>query len=628
MTADAVERIWTDEPVFRVTSRGYNRLVGLWDYLTPTRADEAEQEANRWIKALRSVEIDGRPFRDRFTYRGDSLWWFAELYLHKTGAVTSSLRTILALEGLVECELPEALQLVEGDRVTGWLAWQVASARGVKFNGRRGVRLTCWRRTMGIRARASFFQSSALVRRLRDPTPAVGSQAAGAVCFVHSAFWRKGSDEDVYVGPVLRALAKRLAGRMTLVGVGPTTQFRGRGWRERTTDLRAAGSAADAVKRVESFAGWKQIEPSLAVWRMRGATRRALLASPQMKAASLIRDCNLWPIVVCELTGISHLQFPWSARAMDESAAALDTLAPEVVVTYAEAGGWGRALTLEARRRSIPVVALQHGFIYRHWLNYQHEEDELSPSATNAADRGFPLPTCTLLHDDLALKQLTTMGRFPSDALAVTGSTRLDSLVESARSLSPADLSEVRASIEARTDQHLVVVASKFSQLGPALSALAAAVRQMPDVFVLVKCHPAEEPDPYERIAESAPNFRVAGASSDLGRLIAASRVLVTVNSTAAIEAMVLGVPALVVNMPNNLTPFVEAGVMAGARRLEEIGPTLRSLLYDEEHRTELARLRRSFLTTNRIGSDGRAAERAVEAILARMAGPSSSCAH
>ena len=62
---------------------------------------------------------------------------------------------------------------------------------------------------------------------------------------------------------------------------------------------------------------------------------------------------------------------------MDEAAAALDALQPRAAVTYAEAGGWGRALVLECRRRNIPTAGLQHGFIYRHWLNYLHEPDEM-----------------------------------------------------------------------------------------------------------------------------------------------------------------------------------------------------------------------------------------------------------
>ncbi len=106
---------------------------------------------------------------------------------------------------------------------------------------------------------------------------------------------------------------------------------------------------------------------------------------------SKLEALDLWPLVEPELEGIATLQFPWSVRAMDEAGAALDALKPDAIVTYAEAGGWGRALMLEARRRGIPSVALQHGFIYRHWLNYRHEPDEVRPSAANAADRGFPL---------------------------------------------------------------------------------------------------------------------------------------------------------------------------------------------------------------------------------------------
>ena len=75
------------------------------------------------------------------------------------------------------------------------------------------------------------------------------------------------------------------------------------------------------------------------------------------------------------------------------------------VVTYAEAGGWGRAIVLESRRRGIPLVGLQHGFIYRHWLNYLHEPDEMAAGSRSALDdRGFPRPTLTLLFDDYAAR--------------------------------------------------------------------------------------------------------------------------------------------------------------------------------------------------------------------------------
>ena len=75
---------------------------------------------------------------------------------------------------------------------------------------------------------------------------------------------------------------------------------------------------------------------------------------------------------------------------MDEAGAALDALDPAAALTYAEAGGWGRAIVLECRRRGIPSAGLQHGFIYRHWLNYLHEPDEMIPDPDHAGGRGFP----------------------------------------------------------------------------------------------------------------------------------------------------------------------------------------------------------------------------------------------
>ena len=71
---------------------------------------------------------------------------------------------------------------------------------------------------------------------------------------------------------------------------------------------------------------------------------------------------------------------------------------------------------LEARRRGIASAGLQHGFIYRHWLNYLHEPDEMAPAPGNPADRGFPRPTLTLLYDEFAAGHLAIGGPLPARA--------------------------------------------------------------------------------------------------------------------------------------------------------------------------------------------------------------------
>jgi UDP-N-acetylglucosamine 2-epimerase len=287
-----------------------------------------------------------------------------------------------------------------------------------------------------------------------------------------------------------------------------------------------------------------------------------------------------------------------------------------VAFTYFEAGGWGRALMLEARRRRITTFALQHGFIYRHWLNYLHEPDEMAPSPANPADGGFPRPDCTLIFDEFTREHLERQGRFPPERLRVTGSPRLDAVVAAARAFGPAARATLRAQVGAGADTPVVVVAAKFAQLGRAFAAVVEAAGAMPDIRVVIKPHPAESADPYRETSVNASNVVVAPPSAGLGQLTAIASALVTANSTAAIEAMPLGVPALVVALPNNLSPFVEAGVMAGAATPAEVEPALRALLYDREMRQRIVAAQGAFMRRYRIEADGRAAERAAEAIL------------
>jgi hypothetical protein len=301
---------------------------------------------------------------------------------------------------------------------------------------------------------------------------------------------------------------------------------------------------------------------------------------------------------------------------MDEAGAALDVLSPRVALTYAEAGGWGRALTLEARRRRVPTVGLQHGFIYRHWLNYLHEPDEMQPLGTDA---GFPLPTRTLLFDDVAAGQLAGPGHFPAESLIVTGSARLDQLAADVARLRT-NREAIRLELGVAAGRHVVVLAAKFSEIARDLPGLCKAVAAQPAVQLLIKPHPAETPEVYAASAAAAPNVRIALPGADLARLLAAADLLVTKNSTVAIDGLVLGLPALVIGLPNNLSPFVSAGVMLGANG-DAVGPALAAVLYDQDARARLVEKAGAFAASHDMQSDGRAARRAALAITGLMTG-------
>jgi len=596
------------DAIFLIENTAGTRQVDLLAYLDGAADERAAADALAWIKDLRRARVDGQSLRQRFTFRGDSLWWFAELYLHKQQVVVHLFRGIAALQALIDRERPASIQFVRGGYLARGLAPQVAAARGVSYKGPRTFGRALTVRLAAIEARATALNAASLASRLLRGAMAGRPRPTRAVAFVHRAFWRADSGEgsaEAYIGPVLAALEQRLpSDDLAYVSLGPASNFRARRWWH---PLRT-GSNASSAPAIEAFAPRAALAPSRAVWRDRHRFRRALWSSDDLRQRAIIGGCDCWSVIREELAGIALLQWPWSAKTMDEAAAALDALQPRVAITYAEAGGWGRALILECRRRGIPSIGLQHGFIYRHWLNYLHEPDEIACDPEQPSDRGFPIPTQTLLFDDYAAQHLVDRGRFPATALKVTGSPRLDALAAEVGKRSPASGAEA-----------LVLVATKYREARRVLPALIEAAATVPGVRVAIKTHPAETPDAYAGVASGRSHVTVLDASTPLAPLLRACRGLITVNSTMALDAAVLDIPALVIGLPNNLSPFVDAGIMIGlneAAAPSEIAGALQRFLYDEELRGELARARASFLTRFNIRADGHAAERSAAAIL------------
>jgi CDP-glycerol glycerophosphotransferase (TagB/SpsB family) len=137
----------------------------------------------------------------------------------------------------------------------------------------------------------------------------------------------------------------------------------------------------------------------------------------------------------------------------------------------------------------------------------------------------------------------------------------------------------------------------------------------LPTVRLVVKTHPAEIVDGYVSLAAGLERITIAPASADLARILAASDAVVTRNSTVAFDAMVLGLPALVVGFPSNLSPFVDAGVMMGADP-GTIRGSLERVLYDRTVRQSLLDEARAFVAREDVRADGGAARRATDEIL------------
>ena len=200
--------------------------------LTPADRESIRSDANAWIKRLRLADYGGQSMRDRFTYRGDSLWWFTELYLHKMRRFEAALATLTALGAAIDQHSPTRLVLSAASPVVREAARAFGAARKIPVDlggvsAELGSASTWSSYVIGLTSRLPRWRPS------RGPAPSAHPAIAA---FVHTAFWRSGGEtasggQETYIGPVLDAVARLVPpGDLHFVGVGPRRNFRARRW--------------------------------------------------------------------------------------------------------------------------------------------------------------------------------------------------------------------------------------------------------------------------------------------------------------------------------------------------------------------------------------------------------------
>ena len=116
----------------------------------------------------------------------------------------------------------------------------------------------------------------------------------------------------------------------------------------------------------------------------------------------------------------------------------------------------------------------------------------------------------------------------------------------SRRALSKEQIDAARRDAGAAGAEPLLLIVSKYTEIRSQLPALLEEIRALSGVRAAIKTHPAETPAPYQAAAEGVTNVRVLPATSPLAPLLKGAQLVITVNSTVAIDGLALGIPALI----------------------------------------------------------------------------------
>ena len=519
----------------------------------------------RGSSACASCRYGGQTMRERFTYRGDSLWWFTELYLHKMRRLDRAVSVTLALDAARERHAAVRLAVDTADLVTRDAAHAFGRARGCR--SRRAAARSSAGATPGRAiSSASPPRSRGCGRRCRRRAPSRPSSPrsstprSGAPTRAATARDRKATS-----GRCSTPSRRRLAPAICAASASgrDATSARADGgirWSDRAP-------CTPMVTPIERLAPRERARPALDLWRRRSTlARRDRQPARTFAPPAMFRGCDLWPILRRELEAVALAAVAVVGARDGRSGRRASTRSrrSRASPTRRRAAGAARscskrAAAASARSASSTASSTATG------STTCTNPTRCSRSAPIAAARSRIARWCSIATRQRTSRRPATFRRPPSSSPAARGST-------SSPPASPNARRRAR-----RFARELGVAPTAAWSCWPRSSPRSGS--ELPDAdrggrercrrcAWSSKSHPAETADGLRRRGRRRePASTVAPAATDLARLLAAADALVTMNSTVAIDGLVLGVPALVIGLPNNLSPFVDAGVMLGRRR-------------------------------------------------------------
>jgi hypothetical protein len=287
---------------------------------------------------------------------------------------------------------------------------------------------------------------------------------------------------------------------------------------------------------------------------------------------------------------------------------ALKFLQPKAMLTSCEYCKMGRAATIAANQATIPTVALQHGIITPvHWGYIFSSSDEVSfHDAVNCR----PIPLYTLIYGPGYQDLLLNKSTYPPESLVVTGQPRYDHLYHIAMDSSKEDFMKKH-----NISSPLIVWTSQGDlpeqETMENINCFLGLIKSIPEITLFIKPHPNEEDFSIYEPLTRCKNV-VLSRDVDLYKLLNACDIMITKNSTTAMEAAALDKPVIVLNLSRipDVVDYVKEGIAVGVYKSEDLPPRVKALLKDE---SELESSRKGYIKKYLYKVDGRSSDRVAE---------------
>ncbi len=292
---------------------------------------------------------------------------------------------------------------------------------------------------------------------------------------------------------------------------------------------------------------------------------------------------------------------------------------PSLVLIECEYGGFQRPLLTAAKLKGVPTLAIQHGVIHESHSGYLYRKDDIS--LTGSVKSPYcPIPDKTAVYGTYHKDLLTNVSAYPENTVIVTGQPRydllynVDNIYSKEQFLKKYNINKNHKIILWTTQSHGMSDEENKNNF----KAMFETLKNLKDVTLIIKQHPGEGEKYTKMIKDALKDYNlnvvITSKSSDTYEQLYVCDVMVTKNSTTAMEAVALSKPVIVLNLSGepDVVGYVTEGVALGVYNEKDLKPTIEKLLKDD---FELAENRDKYIEKYLYKIDGKSTERVINLI-------------
>lgn len=315
----------------------------------------------------------------------------------------------------------------------------------------------------------------------------------------------------------------------------------------------------------------------------------------------LLDDINVWNVFRDHFWFYHTVQFPRIVKYIETGKRIVEIEKPEVVVFLGDGPVPSRTFSTVAEKFQIPTILISHGIYF--------PIEAYIPKCKYVAVWGPKFKEYIVLKG-LNKEQVIVTGAPNYDAL-----TKFESKGDLRRELGlPESKLIVTFATQGFSDQ--IRRELTYEVLG--------SIKELNEVLLVIKPHPLEKPKLYENFVKKTFASDILSKKKvivmhwvNTSKLIKASDLLLTVNSTVALEANVIGTPVLTLNFTEQKDVFFSReGGAVGVENPEALTDMIYKALYDEKFKEKMFINRNNFLQKCTFNEDGGATERAANLVM------------